>query len=134
MRVLIVADEGAVLAAITAAVCRLDRVEIAGYASGRAHVDRIVAAMAPDVVLVDEMRWSGLALARIAEARAADALSVIVGLAHRADADWIVEGLRAGATAVVPRDMPPATFSQLLRELPAGDRGVREPAPAAAAA
>jgi DNA-binding NarL/FixJ family response regulator len=133
MRTLIVADEGGVFAAVTAMVSGIDRVEIAGYASGAAPIDRIVAAMAPDVVLVDEMRWSGLALARIREARAADALAVVVGLARRPDAGWILEGLHAGATAVVPREMAPATFAQLLRETLAGDRGAREPAAVAAA-
>jgi DNA-binding NarL/FixJ family response regulator len=120
MRALIVADEGAVHAAITASLRPLDRVEIAAYASGRVPVGRIVGAVAADVVLVDEMRWYGLALARIAEARAADRLAVIIGLAHRSDAEWILDGLRAGADAVVPRDLAPQTFWRLLQETLSG--------------
>jgi DNA-binding NarL/FixJ family response regulator len=137
IRALIVADDGAVLAALTATLSQLERVQIAAYASGRAPVDRVVGAVAPDVVLVDEMCWSGFALARIAEARAVDPLAAIVGIAHRADADWILDGLRAGASAVVPRDLPPETFWQLLRETLAAQRTACEPAarePAARAA
>jgi DNA-binding NarL/FixJ family response regulator len=116
MRALVVADEGRVLAALTSTLCALPHVEIAAYASGRARVDRMVGATAPDVVLVDEMRWCGLALSRIAEARGAGARAIIIGLAARPDADWIVEGLRAGADAVVPRELPPSMLWQLLCE------------------
>jgi DNA-binding NarL/FixJ family response regulator len=116
MRAIVVADEGRVFASLTSLLCALPRVEIAAYASGRARLDRIVDATAPDVVLVDEMRWCGLALSRIAEARAAGGDAIIIGLAGRPDADWIVDGLRAGADAVVPRELPPDTLWRLLCE------------------
>jgi DNA-binding NarL/FixJ family response regulator len=116
IRVLVVADSGDVLARITASLCRLDRVDIAGYASGRAPVGAQVVAIAPDVVLVDEMCWTGLALSRLGEIRDADPSAVVIGLVERPDAGWIVEGLRAGASAVVPRDLEPETLDLVLHE------------------
>jgi DNA-binding NarL/FixJ family response regulator len=116
IRVLVVADCGEVLSRITGVLCRLDRVDIVAYASGRAPVGAIVRAVAPDVVMVDEMCWAGLALARVHEIRETDPGVVIIGLVERPDAGWIVEGLRAGAAAVVPRDLEPETLDLVLRE------------------
>jgi DNA-binding NarL/FixJ family response regulator len=116
IRTLIVADAGDVLAAITSTLCRLERVDIVAYASGRARVDSVVRAVGPDVVLVDEMRRPGQALERIAEVRAAEPLAAVVGLTDRPDSSWVADALRAGATAVVPRDLAPETLGLVLRE------------------
>ena len=116
IRTLIVADAGNVLAAITSSLCRLERVDIVAYASGRARVDAVVRAVGPDVVLVDEMRRPGQALERIAEVRAAAPLAAVVGVTDRADSSWVGEALRAGATAVVPRDLAPETLGLVLGE------------------
>jgi DNA-binding NarL/FixJ family response regulator len=116
IRTLIVADAGNVLAAITSSLCRLEHVDIVAYASGRARVDSVVRAVGPDVVLVDEMRRPGQALERIAEVRAAEPLAAVVGLTDRPDSSWVAEALRAGATAVVPRDLSPETLGLVLRE------------------
>jgi DNA-binding NarL/FixJ family response regulator len=117
IRVLVVADSGDVLSRITGQLCRLERVDIIAYASGRAPVDAIVRATAPDVVMVDEMCWAGLALARVAEVNEAHPGAVVVGLVERPDAGWIVEGLRAGAAAVVPRDLDHETLALVLDEV-----------------
>jgi DNA-binding NarL/FixJ family response regulator len=116
IRTLIVADAGNVLAAITSSLCRLERVDIVAYASGRARVDAVVRAVGPDVVLVDEMRRPGQALERIAEVRAAEPLAAVVGLTDRPDSSWVADALRAGATAVVPRDLAPETLGLVLSE------------------
>lgn len=117
IRVLVIADSGDVLAGITGALCRIPRVDIVAYASGRAHVDAIVRALAPDVVMVDEMCWPGLALRRVGEVRRACSEAAVVGLVERPDAGWIVEGLRAGAAAVIPRDLEPGTLSMVLSDV-----------------
>jgi DNA-binding NarL/FixJ family response regulator len=116
IRTLIVADAGSVLAAITSSMCRLEHVDIVAYASGRTRVDQVVGAVGPDVVLVDEMRRPGQALERIAEVRAAAPLAAVVGLTDRPDSSWVAEALRAGATAVVPRDLAPETLGLVLGE------------------
>jgi DNA-binding NarL/FixJ family response regulator len=128
-RTLVVADSGAVMAAVTAKLCHLENVEIVAYASGHAHVDAIVRATAPDVVLIDEMCWPGLALARVAETRAAWPPAVIIGLAEHPDTSWVLDGLRAGAAAVVPRDLDAAMLALVLREALAAAPQAHEPRP-----
>jgi DNA-binding NarL/FixJ family response regulator len=114
MRVLVVADSGAVMAVVTRALSRLDDVEIVGYASGSARVDRLVRSIRPDVVLVDEMRRPGPALERLGEAR--DAGTVVVGLTAGFGSAWAVEALHAGALAAVPRDLRGEVLDRVLRE------------------
>jgi DNA-binding NarL/FixJ family response regulator len=65
------------------------------------------------------MSWTGLALNRIQEIRAAQPDVAVLGLSDR-DADWVIAGLRAGANAVVPRDLQPATLALVLREVTGG--------------
>jgi DNA-binding NarL/FixJ family response regulator len=116
IRVLVVADSGDVMQRVTATLCQIDRVDIVAYASGRTPVDQVVRAVGPDVVLLDEMCWPGLALTRLAEVREACPLAVVIGLVERPDDSWIVEGLKAGAGAVVPRDLEPETLQLVLGE------------------
>jgi DNA-binding NarL/FixJ family response regulator len=113
-RVLIVADSGAAMRSITASLQPLRHIEIAGYAAGGRRVGDLVRSLAPDVVIVDEMSRVGLALARIGEIRTAVPAVSIVGLAARPDSSWIVEGLRAGAGAVVPRQLGSELLGQVL--------------------
>lgn len=116
IEVLVVADSGSVMSSITATLRELDDVDIVAYASGTVNIDRIVRANRPDVVLIDEMRWPRLALARIAEARAAAPEAAIVALAPP-DADWAITALSVGVATIVPRDLESATFGLVLREV-----------------
>jgi DNA-binding NarL/FixJ family response regulator len=117
IRVLVVADSGAAMSGVTASLAQSASVEIIAYANGRAPLDRILAATKPDVVLIDEMRRPGLAAARVAETLAGDPLAVIVGTAQSPDSTWMVEGLRRGASAVIPRDLPPEPLTRVLGEV-----------------
>jgi DNA-binding NarL/FixJ family response regulator len=117
IRVLVVADRGAALAAITGSLCRLAHVDIAAYASGRARIDAIVGAVGPDVVVIDELRRPGAAETRIAEAVGAAPQTPVLGLSERADGPWTMAALRAGATAVVPRDLEPHALATVLSEV-----------------
>jgi DNA-binding NarL/FixJ family response regulator len=117
IRALVIADSGVVMSQITTTLWRLGNVDIVAHANGRAPVDAMVRAVGPDVVLIDEMAWTGLALARIAEVREAAPLAAVVGLAERPDAPWVLSGLRAGAAAVVPRGLEPATLGLVLDEV-----------------
>jgi DNA-binding NarL/FixJ family response regulator len=117
IRALVVADSGAVMAALTEALWAMPGVDIVGHASGRTSVGAIAASMRPDVVLVDEMRWPVLGLARIRELRAAVPGAAVVGLCDSADGDWIRAGLDAGASAVVPRALDATTLTTVLGEV-----------------
>jgi DNA-binding NarL/FixJ family response regulator len=121
IRTLVVADSGVVMRSVTATLQCLEEIEIVAYASGRNPVEEIVRSARPDLVLVDQMAWIGLALDRIKEVRAADPVAIVIGLADRPDISWTVPGLRAGAASIVPRDLEPATLGLVLREvLPPG--------------
>lgn len=120
IRVLVIADSGAAMAAITGSLAALPGVDIAGYASGRARVDRILSSTPVDVVLVDEM-IPGLARTRVEEIRATHPGAAIVGVTTGAESRWAREGLLAGAAAVVPRDLAPATLGVVLRDVLHGE-------------
>jgi DNA-binding NarL/FixJ family response regulator len=114
---LIVADSGAVMRSVTATLRHLEDIEIVAYASGRNPVGAIVRSANPDLVLVDQMAWIGLALDRIKEVRQAAPTTIVVGLADRSDISWTVPGMRAGAASIVPRDLEPSTLGLVLREV-----------------
>ena len=116
IRALVIADSSPTRTSITGALCALSAVDIVAHASGTAPVGTLVETIRPDVVFVDELRWVGEAVARVREVRTAHPEAVVIGLVERPDAGWIVDGLRAGATAVVPRDLDPTTLALVLDE------------------
>lgn len=116
IRALVIADSNPTRTSITGALCALSAVDIVAHASGTAPVGTLVETIRPDVVFVDELRWVGEAVARVREVRTAHPEAVVIGLVERPDAGWIVDGLRAGATAVVPRDLDPTTLALVLDE------------------
>lgn len=116
IRALVIADSSPTRTSITGALCAISAVDIVAHASGTAPVGTLVETIRPDVVFVDELRWVGEAVARVREVRTAHPEAVVIGLVERPDAGWIVDGLRAGATAVVPRDLDPTTLALVLDE------------------
>jgi DNA-binding NarL/FixJ family response regulator len=116
IRALVIADSSPIRTSITGALCAISQVDIVAHAGGAAHVGTLVETIRPDVVFVDELRWVGEAVARVREVRAAHPEAVVIGLVERPDAGWIVDGLRAGATAVVPRDLDSTTLALVLDE------------------
>jgi len=117
IRLLVVADSGSVMSAITQSLQRLRGVEIVAYASGRARLDAVVESVDPDVVLIDEMRRSGTAAVRIAEVRNALPGAAVIGLTDRLESPWVIDAMRAGASTVVPCDLDPSTLEAVLREV-----------------
>lgn len=126
IRALVIGESGPARTSITRALCRIDDVDIVAHARGHASVFTLVDTLRPDVVFVDEPRRVTEAIARIREIRTAHPAAVVIGLVERPDAGWIVEGLRAGATAVVPRDLSPSTLALVLDEALAHDSRVNE--------
>lgn len=117
IRTLVVADCGAAMASITATLAHVADVDIVAYASGARPIAAVLRSTTPDVVLVDEMRRPGLGVRRIAEARATDPSVAVIGLADRVSGGWAPGALRAGAAAVVPADLEPATLARVLHEV-----------------
>ena len=116
-RVLIVADSGPAMAAMTQSLRRMPEVEIVRYASGHSSISLIARASAPDLVLIDEMHWRDAALARLAEARREAPAAAVVVLAAEPHAAWLADALRAGAAAVLPGGVEAATLELVLREV-----------------
>jgi DNA-binding NarL/FixJ family response regulator len=116
IRVLVVADSGTAMATVTETLWSIAGVDIAGYASGRNPVESVLRALDPDVAVVDQMGWTGVALDRIREVRRVRPHVGLIALGEP-EADWAIDALHAGADAVVPRDLQPATLAVVLREV-----------------
>jgi DNA-binding NarL/FixJ family response regulator len=117
MRAIVIADSGTVLASVTRALVEIDGIEIVRHASGRTRVGALVRGFAPDLVLIDEMRWPPLALARVREVRRAAPAASVVVLAEQLEGSWLADALRLGAAAVMPASADPDTFRQVLSEV-----------------
>ena len=130
--VVIIADNGAELARLTASVQRIRGAEIIRHASGRASVARLLAQYAPSLVVMGEMTPRRLTFERIREARSASPQSTIVVIAATAGARWLAEALQSGATAALPVEAGAAALEALLEEPPTSDHAGAAPAALAA--
>ena len=119
-RTVVIANDGQTMASLTKALVRLDGVQVVRHLSGRVAVESLVRKAAPALVVLGEMRWPALAMARIAEVRhAAPAAALLVSYSDP-EADWLAEALRCGATAVLPDNSDELTFALVIREALAG--------------
>lgn len=141
-RVVLVADTGAALADLTAAAGSVPGGYIVRHVSGTAPLDRLVAPLAPDLVVVGDLVEPAHALARLAEARGVCPEAAVVAVSSAPAGGWLAAMLHAQATALVPAGLQPAALGALLRAVAAGEspvsplRSVSAPAavPAGAAA
>jgi DNA-binding NarL/FixJ family response regulator len=125
-RVIIVADSGPALANLTAAVRTVPGAYIVRHGSSTGPVDRLVAPLAPDLVLIGDLHTPAHALARLAEVRRAAPAAKVVVLSSAPEADWLADALRAHASAIVPGDLHPETLGIVLREVLAPNAEVHE--------
>jgi DNA-binding NarL/FixJ family response regulator len=116
-RVMIVADSGPAMAALTRSLRRMPDLEIVRYASGASSIAALVRTSVPDLVLIDELHWRNDALARLAETRREAPAAAVVVLAAESDSSWLADALRGGAAAVVPGAVDAATLELVLREV-----------------
>ena len=116
-RVVVVADAASVRADLTAAVAEIDGAVIVRYGSTRAQLDKLVAGVAPDLVVIGDLHVSADALARLAEIRGAAPAAKVVILSSSAEASWLAAALRAHAAAVLPGNLEPRTLAVVLREV-----------------
>ena len=123
-RVIVVADSGAALAGLTAAVASVPDAYIVRHASSAAPLDRLVAPLAPDLVLIGDLLVPDKGLARIAEVRREAPLAKVVVLSSSSEAGWLADALRADASAVLPGSLEPHTLGLVLREVLAEDSAV----------
>ena len=116
-RVVVVADSGPVLASLTVAVGTVPGAYIVRHANSVGPLDRIVAPLAPDLVLIGDLLFPDDALKRLAEVRRAAPEAKVVMLSSSPEAGWLADALRAHASAVLPGRLEPQTLGLVLREV-----------------
>ena len=117
IRVVVVADSGPVLASLTAAVGTVPGSYIVRHGSSAGPLDRLVAPLAPDLVILGDLLDPARALARLAEVRGAAPDAQVVVCSSQPEAAWLADALRAHAAAVLPGHLEPRTLGAVLREL-----------------
>ena len=128
-RLAIVADHSLVAHSIRLALKQTAGFEVAGVLDGRSAIGDALAALQPDVVLVDDMRdgraaqarGGDRALDRLREARAALPAAQRLLLTLRMDEEWMDDAFEAGAHAVLSKSMHPVSLGTMLREVVRGN-------------
>jgi DNA-binding NarL/FixJ family response regulator len=120
-RALIVSDNALSASTIRRSLRDASIRDVIGYVdAGRACAAQI-AEVIPDVVIVDETRSAGDALARIAEVRAAQAAVKIVLLTSSMEPAWLAQASAAGVDAAIHKSRAALSVGALVREVVAGN-------------
>jgi DNA-binding NarL/FixJ family response regulator len=125
--VALIADNGPALEAMTSGLASVPGVDLVRHCHGHAPVGAVLKRCAPDLVLLDEMHWPGLALRRLDEIRQVLPHARVVIRVARPDASWLADALHAGASAVVPATAGPETLGLILSEVVAETTSVPQP-------
>jgi DNA-binding NarL/FixJ family response regulator len=115
-RVIVVADGGPTLEALTRTFYRLKGVEIVRHLSGRPPVE-LIERLEPDLIFIDELVCPSACLEAVARARQAAPAAAIVVRAARPEAGWLAEALETGANAVLPAVADARTLELVLEEV-----------------
>ena len=120
-RLLIIADHSFVVQSIRLALRQTAGFQVVGFVDGRVPAATLLAELAPDVVLVDDMQDSENALARLREVSAElpEARSLLLTL--RMDPEWLEDAFEAGAGSVISKTVHPVALGTLLREITHGN-------------
>ncbi|HTF11141.1 MAG TPA: response regulator transcription factor [Asanoa sp.] len=121
VRVLIVDDDPLVRAGLSMILGGTAELSVVGEAADGSEVAAAVAAVSPDVVLMDIRmpKMDGLTATERLR-RVAGAPEVLVLTTFEAD-EYVLRALRAGASGFLLKDTPPAEIVQAVRRVAAGD-------------
>jgi DNA-binding NarL/FixJ family response regulator len=122
-RVVIVADSGPVLAKLTTGTSTVPGAYVARHLSSAAKLERLVARLEPDLILIGDLVAADRALTLLAEVRSAAPSAKVVLLSSTPEATWLADALRAHADAVLPGTLHPHTLGVVLREVLADRSG-----------
>jgi len=115
-RLVVVADDSLIVEAIRIGFRTSGEFKLLGHANGRKTSARTIVDAAPDVVLVDDMDHSELAVSLIRAIKEQnDAITVLV-LSIRMDPEWLDQVFDAGASGAISKAIQPAALSTLVRE------------------
>ncbi len=116
-RVLIVADSGVTMAALTASVGSVKGAHIVRYGNSRTRLERVLASVAPDLIVIGDLRTAEDALGRLSEiGRSAPGAKVVL-IGDGSEVAWIPDALRARAAAVLPGSIEPQVLAIVLTEV-----------------
>jgi DNA-binding NarL/FixJ family response regulator len=116
-RVVIVADSGATMATLTAAVTAVRGAHIVRYGNSRTRLERLLAPIAPDIVVIGDLHTAAGALVRLAEITATAPAAKVVLLGDGQEVSWLPDALRARAAAVLPGNVDARVLAIVLGEV-----------------
>ena len=121
-RLMVVADDPLSASALRRALRAASAFEVLdGYVDGAASFSAAMAAHAPHVVVVDQMRSRDATIARIAEIHALLPVAKIVLLQDQMDPAWLTAAATAGADAAIAKTFRLDGIGALVREVAAGN-------------
>jgi DNA-binding NarL/FixJ family response regulator len=116
-RIAIVADSGATMAKLTAAVTAVKGAHIVRYGNSRTRLERLLAPAEPDVVVIGDLHTAAGALVRLAEIAGTAPAAKVVLLGDGQEVRWLPDALRARAAAVLPGNIEARVLAVVLGEV-----------------
>ena len=120
-RLLIVADDALTGHAIRLALRQTTGFQVVGCLDGRTTLRGQVAALQPDVVLVDDADGPADVIARLGDVAEEAAGARVLLLTHDVSDTRVAEAFDAGAHGVIAKTMHPVALGTLLREIVRGN-------------
>lgn len=121
-RLMVVADDPLSASALRRALRAASAFDVLdGYVDGAATFSTTMAAHAPNVIVVDQMRSRDATIARIAEIHALLPAAKIVLLQDQMDPAWLTAAATAGADAAIAKTFRLDGIGALVREVAAGN-------------
>lgn len=115
-RLVVVADNSLIVEAIALGLRKSGEFNLLGHVNGRTGQVRTIVEARPDVVLVDDMERSDLALGLLRHIRAELDRAAIIVLTMSMEPDWLDAIFEAGATGMISKATHPAALATLVRE------------------
>jgi DNA-binding NarL/FixJ family response regulator len=115
-RLVVVADSSLIVEAIRIGLRTSGEFNLLGHANGRRTSARTIVDAAPDVVLVDDMDHSELAVSLIRAIKEENEAITVLVLTVRMDPEWLDQVFDAGASGAISKAIQPVALSTLVRE------------------
>jgi DNA-binding NarL/FixJ family response regulator len=115
-KVVVVADNPLIVAAIRAGVRDSGALELVGYVDPRGATAVRIANAGADVVLIDEGDRSQLTIELVRELRARNEDIYTIVLPTALEGDWLAQALHAGAHGAISKTVHPTALATLVRE------------------
>jgi DNA-binding NarL/FixJ family response regulator len=112
----VVADSSLIVEAIRIGLRTSGEFNLLGHANGRRTSARTVVDANPDVVLVDDMDHSELAVSLIKAIKDENEVITVLVLSVRMDPEWLDRIFEAGASGAISKAIHPVALSTLVRE------------------